>query len=356
MFKVVSDQLKISQGWVRCGHCAEVFDATVHLQAAAKTPEASQTPPEGIIMPPQDNQAQPEREVVEAAPRLLRKSADEVFETPGTTGAAAPNASGPAEAAFAKAPDEAEEARHARPAPDLDSAAEATAIDDPEDEELARAKRSVRWDFPPSQVDPDLPVAGSAIDAVPEVSFVRKARRNAFWSSGKLRAAMASSALLLAALLVLQVAVQQPADLAARYPAARPTFQWLCAIAGCELGALRRIDAVVIDSSSFNKTSEASYRLGIVLKNTADLALAMPALELTLTDTRDQALLRRVLFPADFGAGDSQLQARGQFTGAFEFSVSPDVALLQPGTPEVSPPDQPTTLPITGYRVLAFYP
>src|SRR6478672_4319935 len=27
MFKVVPDQLRISEGWVRCGHCAEIFDA-----------------------------------------------------------------------------------------------------------------------------------------------------------------------------------------------------------------------------------------------------------------------------------------------------------------------------------------
>ena len=32
MFKVVTDQLKVSQGWVRCGQCAEVFDASLHLQ------------------------------------------------------------------------------------------------------------------------------------------------------------------------------------------------------------------------------------------------------------------------------------------------------------------------------------
>ena len=50
MFKVVPDQLRISEGWVRCGHCADVFDATAHLQgdavqvdagAAAKAPVAS---------------------------------------------------------------------------------------------------------------------------------------------------------------------------------------------------------------------------------------------------------------------------------------------------------------------------
>ena len=34
MFKVVPDQLRISEGWVRCGHCAEVFDAAAHLMAA----------------------------------------------------------------------------------------------------------------------------------------------------------------------------------------------------------------------------------------------------------------------------------------------------------------------------------
>ena len=33
MFKVVADQLRIAQGWVRCGHCAEVFDASAQLQA-----------------------------------------------------------------------------------------------------------------------------------------------------------------------------------------------------------------------------------------------------------------------------------------------------------------------------------
>ena len=43
MFKVVADQLKVAQGWVRCGHCAEVFDASAHLlpdEAAELAPSA----------------------------------------------------------------------------------------------------------------------------------------------------------------------------------------------------------------------------------------------------------------------------------------------------------------------------
>ena len=31
-FKVVPDQLRISEGWVRCGQCKEIFDAAAHLQ------------------------------------------------------------------------------------------------------------------------------------------------------------------------------------------------------------------------------------------------------------------------------------------------------------------------------------
>jgi len=31
VFRVVSDQLKVSEGWVRCGRCTEVFNAAQRL-------------------------------------------------------------------------------------------------------------------------------------------------------------------------------------------------------------------------------------------------------------------------------------------------------------------------------------
>ena len=31
VFHVVQDQLKVSEGWVRCGRCGEVFNALEHL-------------------------------------------------------------------------------------------------------------------------------------------------------------------------------------------------------------------------------------------------------------------------------------------------------------------------------------
>ena len=30
-YKIVDDQLRIAQGWVRCGHCGEPFNALDHL-------------------------------------------------------------------------------------------------------------------------------------------------------------------------------------------------------------------------------------------------------------------------------------------------------------------------------------
>ncbi len=52
-FKVVADQLRISEGWVRCGNCAEVFDASEFLMPApppALLPDVSLT---DVRPPPQ---------------------------------------------------------------------------------------------------------------------------------------------------------------------------------------------------------------------------------------------------------------------------------------------------------------
>jgi predicted Zn finger-like uncharacterized protein len=46
-FKVTPDQLKMSEGWVRCGHCQHVFDASLNLQPWWPEPQTPmQTQPE----------------------------------------------------------------------------------------------------------------------------------------------------------------------------------------------------------------------------------------------------------------------------------------------------------------------
>jgi predicted Zn finger-like uncharacterized protein len=43
VFKIVPDQLKVSKGWVRCGRCAEVFDAAAHAASADDVNQWPQT-------------------------------------------------------------------------------------------------------------------------------------------------------------------------------------------------------------------------------------------------------------------------------------------------------------------------
>ncbi|WP_312303603.1 DUF3426 domain-containing protein, partial [Pulveribacter sp.] len=173
----------------------------------------------------------------------------------------------------------------------------------------------------------------------PEPEFVRIARRSAFWRRPAVRGLLALLALALAALLAGQAALHQRDALSARYPQARAALQQLCARLGCTLQPPRDISAVVIDSSSFLKArGDASrYELQVALKNTAAHPVAMPLLELTLTDAQDQVLVRRVLRP------EGELGAAPELAPAAVWSATAPVQ-LEGGTP------------VAGYRLLAFYP
>ncbi len=174
-------------------------------------------------------------------------------------------------------------------------------------------------------------------DPASEVSFVRAARRKAFWRQRWVRGVLLLVALVSLAGLALQVAVQERDRIAAMDPRARPWLVKLCEPLRCEIAPPRQIADVVIDSSSFNKARGDSYQLALTMKNQAGLPLAMPAVELTLTDAQDQPVLRRVLLPTDLAA-PAELPARG------EWSASVAVIVTTGGAR------------VAGYRLLAFYP
>ncbi|MDR0259727.1 MAG: zinc-ribbon domain-containing protein, partial [Comamonas sp.] len=75
-FKVVDDQLRISDGWVRCGKCKAVFDALTHLVAGA--PAAASAGPQAPavehapVAAPAPEAAQPQV----AAPAVATPSAE----------------------------------------------------------------------------------------------------------------------------------------------------------------------------------------------------------------------------------------------------------------------------------------
>ena len=170
------------------------------------------------------------------------------------------------------------------------------------------------------------------------------------WSLGAI-----SLSLLLA--LTLQWVMQQKDTLAAREPRLVPLLQTLCGTLRCEIRPPRHIDALVIDSSTFTRLGPEAYRLSFALKNTGATLLEIPSLEVTLTDTQDQAVVRRVLAPAQFGASNGTLAAHSELLGSVSMKVSGDSGhTVSPSLPSSALAAPPASFQVAGYRILAFYP
>jgi predicted Zn finger-like uncharacterized protein len=330
MFKVVADQLRISQGWVRCGNCSEVFDAAANLQ-----PYVSQaaTSPAPVVADAVKEEAGGTESV---APLLVAPSADPEPETESISPAAP-----------ASLPEV-----QVSPSPDLAADVFAFSVSpEPSDfsgtVEPAERPRRGESAFDEAEV-PEL-------RDVQEVSFVLEARRDAFWRRPALRWALGLASFLLLSVLLLQVALFQRNTFVMSQPWLSPGLHALCATLRCEIKPPQQIESVVIESSSFNKLATDVYRLQVVIKNTGTIALALPSLELTLTDTQDQAKLRRVLTPAELGAKTPTLAAGAEFSGVAAIRLL-NVPSEIPASPAISAAKPSGPLRIAGYRVLAFYP
>ena len=343
MFKVVADQLKISQGWVRCGHCSEVFDAAANLQPYA--PQAAALSSDAPVSPAPDalpDLQQDSGGAASVAPMLVAPSAEPEadWSDPVPAEEAAPVA------ARASVPEV-----QVSPSPDLAADVFAFSVS-PEPSDFSGAAA------PPARAGYTESAFGESeaavADPVHEVSFVRDARRDAFWRRPALRVALGLVASVLLAALLLQVALFQRNTLAVSQPWLRPALDTLCTSLRCEIRPPQQIESVVIESSTFNKLAADVYRLKVVIRNAGAIPLALPSLELTLTDTQDQAQLRRVLSPAELGATAPTLAAGAEFSGVLAIRIlnsPPDASASQPSPARPSAP-----LRIAGYRVLAFYP
>jgi hypothetical protein len=164
---------------------------------------------------------------------------------------------------------------------------------------------------------------------------------------------MSLLSLLLLAVLVLQWSIQQRDTLAALEPRLMPLLQTICGPLHCEIRPPRHIESLVIDSSTFNRLGPDAYRLSFTLKNTGVTPLEMPSLEVTLTDTQDQAVVRRILAPAQFGAKSPTLAANSEMPGIVIMKVSGDAGVSAPSSSSSAPV---APLRVAGYRVLVFYP
>ena len=406
-FRVVPDQLRISDGWVRCGHCAEVFDAALALNdggtppagmppepqpaSLAPAPEAGGAEPSEPAValptePPWPGEPEPEpteesqahdtaaeddvRPWVEpnapelpasdpvgsmdlgGAPMLPLPVEPEPVVVPG-------DGPGPAEG-----PSEPEPEPDMEPEPEMEPDTEVLTEPD-----IATAPQAAPAEPAPTSVLDDTAIAmplrraaepshtpsspGPARAAAPAparppvepelqaLSFIRQAPRpEPGWRRALRRALWVLAGVTLAGALLLQVALYERDRIAAAMPAFKPWLQALCVPVGCSVQALRNIEAIVIEDASFSALREDGYRLQLTLRNRSELAQALPAIELSLTDIAEQPVLRRVLLPTDLGAASAELPAHGEWHATLDLSVADNAGRAR----------------IVGYRLLPFYP
>ena len=341
MFKVVADQLRVAQGWVRCGQCGEVFEASLHLVPGG-TGEAGVLPPalqalaDKTALPPESTDVPAGVPLMEpeAAKEPMQLAASESHDVSGT----------PLSSEKMVAP--------AHPA-----SSETVGFSAGIEERHEPAFSADSFDFKPfgsapHASGPEFQPSSALEDsqAFSEVAFVREAQRKDYWKSPLVRTALGAICLALAFALMLQWAVRQKDVLAAQAPQLAPWLQAMCRPLGCEVRPLRRIESLVIENSSFSRTGPDAYRLSFTFTNTGDADLDIPALEVTLTDSQDQAVVRRVVTPAEFGATTTTLAAYSKLAGALTLKVD------SAGAQQAAPPVQSGFLPVAGYRILAFYP
>ena len=327
VFRVVQDQLKISEGWVRCGRCNEVFNALEGLFDLER--DAPPDPVESVAGPGERIAESSELASASRTPRpadpfpdfepgnerhdpsLVDRLGAELFPDRLASGSRA----GTTSRFTALEKFEINDLRI-----DAELLTDETSFSRPVDSEL-----------PP---DDSLPMRHEP-PVAPE--FLRHAERTARWQRPWVRMLLSLTVVTLLLTLVLQVGHHFRDAVAARWPASAPLLAQWCALAQCSVAPLRRIDDIAVESTTFARAGGTDqFRVAVVLRNRGNLALAVPSVDLSLTDASGGLLVRKALAPQDFRAAPPVLEPGSET----QLQLT-----LTAGTPLV-----------TGYTVEIFYP
>lgn len=376
-FRVVDDQLKISDGWVRCGRCGEVFDARQALVAHQPLSAAVPADPSASALPPSAPWPSATLPIPVPAPAVLQVTGPPVQQESaaaelgldiviGEDGVVHEALTEPMTAAVTEAaPPESSDSRPAAAAvqpeahtPDLVAAWTHPEVPEPAatlpavGEGVVGGSVDVAESASPMGEHPAGDGGGAgAVVAAPsvlvghgqalasDVSFLRAARREAFWRTSSVRSVLAALAVLLGLALPAQVVWLERERVAAAAPGLKPWLAAVCQPLGCEVGHWRRIEAVRLEGTALVRLKDGGYRLEVGLNNTASLPVALPALELSLTNARDEVVLRRVILPSEWANPTDVLPPSGTLTLSVNLAVA-----------------GPDTLATAGYRALVFYP
>lgn len=339
VFRVVPDQLRVSQGWVRCGRCSEAFNA---VEAMVEPPSApwSGLPEDSttafVCGPPPStgNKAGTEMPFRPQTPLFIDSTKADATVEPSAQKAVALESMTPADTTTSAA---------ASPLIDLPPGVQLIASDGGIAADLVHGSGSgsggrIEPNFEPEATveavstssDPVSAVAGPAAEVAPAdgglesqppavdgaqlvagtedaqgmtplaPSFLVQAERAERWRRPGVRLTLWVLTLIAALGLMAQAGFAFRDRLAATAPALRPLLQQACTSLGCRVGDFRQIDALSVESSGLVRVEgSAVYRLSVTLRNRAAVEVAAPAIDLTLTDAQGRPIARRVMQMSD---------------------------------------------------------
>ena len=375
-FRVAHDQLKLRAGLVRCGACKQIFNGIENLLRQEELEQAVSPAAPPVHLPPViETVSEPEE-----TPQNVEKPAPSVDFNPGDLEPAPAENTGSDESAASGShdlslPDEPGEQRETEP--------DATPTEPQKEDPLLRM---TLMDFAHERHEPPVEASGrqagdetegrdendpieQAIDDLEskpwrreqdaselaegdaldqaeaadyeEPSFVKQGRRKQRIGRA-VRIFMAAGSVFLLLGLLAQSAYVFRDQIAAWLPASKPILAEACTYLGCQVGLPAQIEAVSIESSELQTLSAnaKTFVLTILLRNHSATEQAWPNVELTLNDTNEKPIARRVFLPREYLKEPAD--AKKGFAARSEQAVKLHFELAQ--------------LKASGYRVYLFYP
>ncbi len=324
MFRVVADQLKLRGGLVRCGQCRTVFDAIgslayvddAALTATRPAAEATRDPqeitaeqagPKTTTAAPAPAPA-PAGERMRPLPERRRDPSDRKRKAlgPATTLRIAPGLAPVATVSqeLPPAPPPAADRRASRSVSTEEMASAETGVPTllapgPLTDASGDSVRALLEGIEVIEVSPPPePAAAVAAEPLDEPAFIRSAGRT---PRRGFSIVFSGGSLLLLLLAVAQLAVTFRSDLLTRWPEARPALSQLCDVFGCTLGWPTQPDQLAVIGSELQSIAGTDVlELTAVIRNRAAFTQALPALEVTLSDTQNRPVARKIFTPADY--------------------------------------------------------
>ena len=333
MFRVVADQLKLRGGLVRCGQCRTVFDAIGSLAYVEDAALTASRPLLESTRDPDDSPAAehagsrtttatpapaPPVEHTRPAPERRRDPSDRKRKAlgPATTLRIAPGLAPVATVSqeLPPAPPPAADRRAGRSNSTEEPAATESGVPTllapgPLTDSSDDSVRALLEGIEVIEVSP-LPEPAVAAAAAPpeEPAFIRTAERA---PRRGFSIVFSGGTLLMLLLAIAQLAVIFRSDVLTRWQEARPALSQLCEVFGCTLGWPTQPDQLAVIGSELQSIAGTDVlELTAVIRNRAAFTQALPALEVTLSDTQNRPVARKIFGPADYLAAAGEPRTR----------------------------------------------